>query len=65
MPSCARHSLTELVDNVIMKNKERVTDWLDDIKNEVDRIGAYDLDDHIQVLTQMIEALQKFVKEDC
>lgn len=65
MPSCTRHTLTELVDNVIMKNKERVTDWLDDIKNEVDRIGAYDLDDHIQVLNQMIEALQKFIKEDC
>ena len=47
-----------------MKNKERVTDWLDDIKNEVDRIGAYDLDDHIQVLKQMIESLQKFVEED-
>lgn len=48
-----------------MKNKERVTDWLDDIKYEVDRIGSYDLDDHIQVLDQMIEALQKFIKEDC
>lgn len=48
-----------------MKNKERVTDWLEDIKDEVERIGSYDLDDHIHVLNQMIEALQKFVKEDC
>lgn len=56
---------TELVVNIIMKNKERVTDWLEDIKYEVDRIGSYDLDDHIQVLNQMIEALQKFIKEDC
>ena len=48
-----------------MKNKERVTDWLEDIKVEVERIGSYNLDDHIQVLNQMIEALQKFIKEDC
>ena len=48
-----------------MKNKERVNDWLNDIKDEVERIGSYDLDDHIQVLNQMIEALQKFIKEDC
>lgn len=48
-----------------MKNKERVTDWLEDIKDEVERIGSYDLDDHIQDLKQMIEALQKFIKEDC
>lgn len=65
MSSCARHTLTELLYNVIMKNKERVTDWLNDIKDEVERIGSYDLDDHIQVLNQMIEALQKFIKEDC
>jgi hypothetical protein len=48
-----------------MKNKERVNGWLEDIKDEVERIGAYDLDDHIQVLNQMIESLQKFVKEEC
>lgn len=48
-----------------MKNKERVTDWLEGIKDEVERIGAYDLDDHIQVLNKMIESLQKFIKEDC
>lgn len=48
-----------------MKNKEHVNGWLEDIKDEVERIGSYDLDDHIQVLKQMIEGLQKFVKEDC
>jgi hypothetical protein len=48
-----------------MKNKERVNDWLNHIKDEVERIGSYDLDDHIQVLNQMIESLKKFVKEEC
>lgn len=48
-----------------MKNKERVTNWLEDIKDEVERIGAYDLDDHIRVLNDLIESLQKFIKEDC
>jgi cell division septum initiation protein DivIVA len=48
-----------------MNNKVRVDGWLDDIKDEVERIGSYDLDDHIQVLKQMIEDLQKFIKEDC
>ena len=48
-----------------MKNKERVNDWLEDIKYEVDRIGAYDPDAQIRVIKQMIESLQKFVKEDC
>ena len=44
-----------------MKNKERVNDWLDDIKNEVDRIGAYDLDDHIQALKQMIDSQHLYI----
>lgn len=48
-----------------MKNKERVTDWLEDIKDEVERFGAYDPDDQIRDIKQMIEALQKFIKEDC
>jgi hypothetical protein len=48
-----------------MKNKERVNDWLNDIKDEVNRFGAYDPDDQIRVITEMIESLQKFVKEDC
>lgn len=61
--TCA--ALTEHRYNIVMKNKERVNDWLNDIKDEVERIGSYDLDDHIHVLNQMIEALQKFVKEDC
>ena len=65
MSSGTRYPLTERNYNIVMKNKERVNDWLDDIKYEVDRIGSYDLDDHIQVLNQMIESLQKFVKEEC
>ncbi|MBQ2922688.1 MAG: hypothetical protein IJD58_12180 [Lachnospiraceae bacterium] len=48
-----------------MKNKERVTDWLEDIKDEVERFGCYDPDDQIRDIKQMIEALQKFIKEDC
>ena len=60
-----RSALTEHRYNIVMKNKERVNDWLNDIKDEVERIGSYDLDDHIQVLNQMIESLQKFIKEDC
>ena len=48
-----------------MKNKERVTDWLEDIKDEVECFGCYDPDDQIRDIKQMIEALQKFIKEDC
>lgn len=48
-----------------MKNKERVNGWLEDIKDEVERIGAYDPDDQIRVIKEMIESLQKFIKEDC
>ena len=61
----ACYSLTEHRYNIVMKNKERVNGWLEDIKDEVERIGAYDLDDQVQVLKQMIESLQKFIKEDC
>jgi poly-beta-hydroxyalkanoate depolymerase len=48
-----------------MNNKVRVTNWLEDIKDEVERFGAYDPDDQIRYIKQMIEALQKFIKEDC
>lgn len=65
MSPCTRPALTEHRYNIVMKNKERVNDWLNDIKDEVERIGSYDLDDHIQVLNQMIESLKKFVKEEC
>ena len=65
MSPCTRPALTEHRYNIVMNNKERVNDWLNDIKDEVERIGSYDLDDHIQVLNQMIESLQKFIKEDC
>lgn len=48
-----------------MKNKEHVNNWLEDIKDEVDRCGGYDPEDQIQMVKKMIEALQKFVKEEC
>ena len=65
MSPCTRPALTEHRYNIVMNNKERVNGWLEDIKDEVERFGAYDPDDQIRVITQMIESLQKFVKEDC
>lgn len=48
-----------------MKNKERVIGWLEDIKDEVECVGCYDPDDQIRYIKQMIEDLERFIKEDC
>ena len=48
-----------------MKNKERIIDWLEDIKYAVRRCGSYDPDDQIREAEQMIEDLRKFITENC